>query len=52
MNTDYATDFQMIVFEHVPTSIFEEMRNVHLIEEFRDGIALIPANWTERVLND
>lgn len=45
INREYRTSFQMIVFEHVPVSIFEEMENVHLVEKFRDGVALIPSNW-------
>ncbi len=38
------SDFQMIVFEHIPTNIFKGMKNVDLVEEFYDGNALIPAN--------
>jgi uncharacterized protein (DUF4415 family) len=45
INNEYKTSFQMIVFEHVPVSIFKDMENVHLVEKFRDGIALIPADW-------
>lgn len=35
-------DFQMIVFEHVPRDIFEGFTDVHLVEEFKNGNALIP----------
>tara|TARA_R110002096_G_scaffold159815_1_gene325770 strand:+ start:4181 stop:6031 length:1851 start_codon:yes stop_codon:yes gene_type:complete len=35
-------DFQMIVFEHIPRDIFENLANIHLVEEFKDGNALIP----------
>jgi len=35
-------DFQMIVFEHVPKSMFQKLSNFHLVEEFVDGNALIP----------
>ncbi|MBD3342822.1 MAG: DUF3732 domain-containing protein [Candidatus Lokiarchaeota archaeon] len=35
-------EFQMIVFEHIPTKIIKDFENVHLVEEFRDGNALIP----------
>ncbi|MGK0271794.1 MAG: hypothetical protein ACI88H_002460 [Cocleimonas sp.] len=35
-------DFQMIVFEHVPSNVFEGFENFHLVEEFIDGNALIP----------
>lgn len=45
MNKDYSSEFQMIVFEHVPVDIFEGMSHVHLVEEFRDGVALIPEHW-------
>ncbi len=34
--------FQMIVFEHVPPSIFEGLECVHLVELFDNGNALIP----------
>jgi hypothetical protein len=45
MNRDYKSEFQMIVFEHVPTDIFDRMEHVHLSEEFRNGNALIPQDW-------
>ncbi len=45
INKNYDSSFQMIVFEHVPVSIFEKMENVHLVEKFRDGVALIPESW-------
>lgn len=38
-------EFQMIVFEHIPKSIFKELKNVHLVEEFYNGNALIPSNF-------
>ena len=34
-------DFQIIVFEHVPKSIWKDMPNIHLVEEFRNGNALM-----------
>ena len=37
-------DFQMIIFEHVPRKIFADLKNVHLVEEFYNGNALIPAD--------
>jgi hypothetical protein len=49
INENYRSSFQMIVFEHVPVSIFEEMKNVHLVEKFRDGVALIPESWKKLV---
>lgn len=45
INKNYETEFQMIVFEHVPRSTFEDMDNVHFLPDFRDGEALIPASW-------
>lgn len=50
MNSEYATPFQMIVFEHVPKETFDGMNQVHLLPEFRNGEALIPASWyTDRI---
>lgn len=34
--------FQMIVFEHIPESYWSGMENVHLVEVFENGNALIP----------
>jgi len=34
--------FQMIVFEHIPSKIFDNMKNVYLVEVFKNGNALIP----------
>lgn len=42
MKDDYMADFQMIIFEHIPPNIWENMENFHLVEIFRDGNALIP----------
>ncbi|MDJ0766794.1 MAG: DUF3732 domain-containing protein [Myxococcota bacterium] len=35
-------EFQMIVFEHIPSKIWHGMENIHLVEEFKNGNALIP----------
>jgi hypothetical protein len=40
-------NFQMIVFEHVPTSVFENFEKCHLVEEFTDGNALIPLDMLD-----
>ena len=40
-------DFQMIVFEHVPKEIFENLENVNLVEEFYNGNALIPSDMLD-----
>ncbi|MEN8517945.1 DUF3732 domain-containing protein [Burkholderia sp. RS02] len=45
MNRDYKTEFQMIVFEHVPSETFKDMAYVHILPEFRNGEALIPEGW-------
>ncbi|QXP79209.1 MULTISPECIES: DUF3732 domain-containing protein [Winogradskyella] len=38
-----GSEFQMIVFEHISKNLFEDMKNVHLVDsEFRNGNALIP----------
>ncbi len=37
-------DFQIIVFEHVPTTLFDKLENIYLVEEFRNGNALIKEN--------
>ncbi|MCB0538754.1 MAG: DUF3732 domain-containing protein [Bacteroidetes bacterium] len=34
-------EFQMIIFEHVPKRIIENLDNVYIVEEFRNGNALI-----------
>ena len=36
------SEFQMIIFEHVPKRIFDNMDNIHVVEEFKKGNALIP----------
>ena len=42
-------DFQMIVFEHVPKSMFQNFENFHLVEEFHNGgNALIPEDMLSR----
>jgi hypothetical protein len=38
-------NFQMIVFEHVPPSLWEGLENIHLVELFSDGNALIPDSY-------
>ncbi len=35
-------EFQMIVFEHIPEEYWRGMENIHLVEKFEDGNALIP----------
>jgi hypothetical protein len=35
-------EFQIILFEHIPVELFAEYSNIILVEEFRNGNALIP----------
>ncbi len=44
INEDYLEDFQIILLEHASKDYWEENKldNFHLVEEFRDGNALIP----------
>jgi hypothetical protein len=37
--------FQMIVFEHIPESYWSGMENIHLVEKFENGNALIPDGY-------
>ncbi|WP_339148231.1 MULTISPECIES: DUF3732 domain-containing protein [unclassified Sutcliffiella] len=41
VNKMYNEEFQFIVLEHIPTSVWDGMENFHLVEEFRYGNALI-----------
>nr|WP_229893242.1 DUF3732 domain-containing protein [Rahnella sp. LAC-M12] len=45
INAEYDSEFQIIIFEHVPTKMFDELNNVHILPIFRDGNALIPLSW-------
>lgn len=40
---EMGKEFQMIVFEHINPRYWEGLDNVHLVETFRDGNALIPS---------
>jgi len=44
---DVGADFQMIVFEHINPELWEGMDNIHLVEKFRDGNALVPEELLE-----
>ena len=37
-----GNEFQMIVFEHIPSRYWSDKEHIHLVEKFRDGNALIP----------
>lgn len=44
---EMGKDFQMIVFEHINPRYWDGLKNVHLVEIFRDGNALIPISRLE-----
>jgi len=48
INTEYQTEFQIIMLEHAPERYWLEknLQNFSLVEEFRNGNALIPARAT------
>ncbi|MBB6221310.1 DUF3732 domain-containing protein [Rhizobium leguminosarum] len=41
-SNEMGKEFQMIVFEHINPRYWDGLKNVHLVEIFRDGSALIP----------
>ncbi|TIL83424.1 MAG: DUF3732 domain-containing protein [Mesorhizobium sp.] len=41
---EMGKEFQMIVFEHINPRYWDGLKNVHLVEIFRDGNALIPVS--------
>jgi DNA repair exonuclease SbcCD ATPase subunit len=43
MNEEIGSNFQIIILEHIPDSIWQQakLHNFHLVEEFRNGNALI-----------
>lgn len=45
IHSEYQSEFQMIVFEHVPKTTFDGMDYVYSLPEFRNGEALIPQSW-------
>jgi hypothetical protein len=38
-------NFQMIVLEHIPKEDVSDLQNIHVVEEFFDGNALIPKSY-------
>ncbi|MCT8124688.1 DUF3732 domain-containing protein [Alishewanella sp. BS5-314] len=40
-------EFQMIVFEHINEELWETFPHIHLVEEIRDGNALIPKSMLD-----
>lgn len=45
MKKHYDADFQMIVLEHVPIDLFQNIPNIKVLPEFRGSNALIPPHW-------
>jgi hypothetical protein len=48
MKSEHDTEFQMIILEHVPVKVFKNLKNVHVLPEFREANALIPVTWKNR----
>lgn len=48
INTEYKTEFQIIMLEHAPERYWleKELQHFNLVEEFRNGNALIPERAT------
>jgi hypothetical protein len=44
-----SSNFQMIVFEHIPPELWTDLENVHLVEVFSNGNALIPDSFLENL---
>ena len=42
---DGAGAIQILVFDHAPESVWSGLENVTMVEEWRGGKALIPADW-------
>lgn len=51
MKSKHGTEFQMIILEHVPVDVFKDLKNVHVLPEFREANALIPVKWKNRGRN-
>ncbi len=49
---DMQKSFQMIVLEHVPKEYFDNFDNIHLVEEFRYGNALVPQEYFASLNSD
>jgi hypothetical protein len=45
MKKNHDAEFQMIVLEHVPVELFQDIPNVKVLPEFRGKNALIPSHW-------
>ena len=38
-------NLQVIVLDHAPSNLINELENGHLVEEWRDGVKLVPVHW-------
>jgi hypothetical protein len=38
-------NLQIIVLDHAPSKLVSDLENGHLVEEWRDGIKLVPMDW-------
>ncbi|MCJ8293343.1 MAG: DUF3732 domain-containing protein [Colwellia sp.] len=38
-------NLQVIVLDHAPSNLITELENGHLVEEWRDGVKLVPVHW-------
>jgi hypothetical protein len=38
-------ELQVIVLDHAPENVWGNIPGVHLVEEWREGKALIPKDW-------
>lgn len=43
--TSASGDLQVIVLDHAGPDVWGDVRGVHLVEEWREGRALVPQNW-------
>jgi len=41
-NINMGNEFQIIVFEHINQELWDDLKNIQLVEQFREGNALIP----------
>lgn len=40
-------NLQIIVLDHAPSTLVKSISNGHLVEEWRDGVKLVPVDWIE-----
>lgn len=43
--TKTNNNLQIIVLDHAPSTLATSLKNGHLVEEWRDGIKLVPLDW-------